>query len=53
MFYTIEKSVFLRRLLRHQMAVVVQLVEQRIVVPCVEGSSPFNRPKKISDSMNC
>lgn len=31
--------------LRHQMAVVVQLVEQRIVVPCVVGSSPINRPK--------
>ncbi len=51
----IKKSVFLPRLFEtYQMAAVVQLVEQRIVVPCVVGSSPINRPKgfKVKKSAN-
>ncbi len=47
MFCTYEKKVyFCTVLMTYQMAAVVQLVEQRIVVPCVVGSSPINRPSK-------
>lgn len=50
-----KKNVFLHRLFEtYQMAAVVQLVEQRIVVPCVVGSSPINRPRdfKVVKSAN-